>query len=505
MHLLNCKVRLATHNIFPIDIFSYLYQLSHLIDVYTSTTLTLEVDMLNVSMPVTGTPSHFADRIFEQLIRYVLYSIDMQHIFGDTISLLTDYRAPSTTVDKDGNALLSTKDELRCMARINYNSASVPWEMPFSSAAGGIMPHQRSGMLWPIFYDPLLRTNLTMHGELVGLTVELTFKSNRAAVILDVQSRIKQKFTFGEMFIAPDLSFNYAIPPSLLGILLGLIRIQGLKDSDFLPYLKTHSDRGLELNINRNVNTLREVVATHSLVNLNCKLEVGGDAPEVNKLNQQIESVTQTYTLTTQFCKPAIVTIEYPPVINNTMVPYELVFASAQGYSKALNRVSPFLKLGNHPITEGYVNTREPIVHFPWYDDWYPKQTSITTVCGYAPIISQIFTLDDIDNPDGVTEIDLTQIADGTVLDTVLESLFLNPAEMFYHTQNLCVTVYQDEIAVEPASLGLSGTTITVPCRDIRRVYRLVVSIKKELISNGIINAIRVLETTIVAAKRNRS
>jgi len=455
---------------------------------------------MNVTLPINESPALFLDSTLSQIIKYLLTEADLYEQFKDAINLVTDYRAPLSARDANGNAYLPSKEEVRCTVRVTYNPQNLPWEVPYYSAAGGINPY-RSTTTQPVIYDPTLGITAVMCGEPIGITMELVFRSHSLSTILGIQGAMKRRFMHGDMIANPSFAYQYVPPTELFGIVLGLIKLAGFTSADLVKYLHAQSDHQVELGINTDVTKLRTLLVKYAIRDLACKLEPMSDAPEITKANQQIESVSIGYTVTTQLTKPGVMVLTYPPVVKNNLVPEELIFfkapdETAQGYRRHPNMVIDRC-MYNHRVQQ----TSFVTVHFPEYDDWVPLSNAMTYALQHIPLVVQLFLLENLEVEGGTTTLDLRDVADGLIASDLLAEIIATGAGLFYLREYWGLTIYAGEVAVEPTTLSIVDGVITVPCRDIDKVYRLVLSVNKGALNDATNTSLRILQSLIVAAR----
>lgn len=458
--------------------------------------------MLHITLPVKEPVPHFIDPIPEQLVRYLLERIDMLERFDRKISLASEHQAPTQTTDNKGNVFLSTRDEVRCVARVNLNPASAVWELPYNSIGGGTWPGWRTYGKFPIWIDPQMPATMTMHSQLTVFTLEITFRSRKLSTTLEVQDRIHQIFRQGEMYFDPDIAFNYQVPSDMLGIILGLMKLRGLNGNELVPLLRAGSDGIINVGVSREDQTRKEVIVTQPTQKLLCQLTGGDEGPEVLKSGQQIESTSITYTVSTQFARPAAISLDYPITIRNQIVPGSLVFADPVKAKKKQQSVSPFVQMEVFNRATALSPTRDDLyVNFPWYDEWVPPADASCRVCDFIPVISRVFLLDDLDNPAGVTTIDLGQFPDYPLKDELVQAITTLGEQAFYFENSINVAVFYGHIQVEPTTMTLVDGVLTLPNRHIDHPYRLVISIPRRILQHGTDYALRVLIGDIIARR----
>ena len=110
--------------------------------------------------------------------------------------------------------------------------------------------------------------------------------------------------------------------------------------------------------------------------------------------------------------------------------------------------------------------------------------------------------MDDVDNPDGVTIVNLEHDLPYPLIGDIVQTLKEQEQSSVQMSRALAVSVYKDNVLINPRLLSLDNDlNLTITNRDINAVYRLLIS---EYIGepNGTIHAFWVGKYDIITNQR---
>ena len=432
--------------------------------------------------------SHVIVPISKQLVHRLIEEMGYTSVFDDRIYFKNEFMTDSIHGEDNGDAYLTDN---RVDVEINpvLNPTAVKWA-PYQS-------NYRMGAGWnpfdfnssDIFYSRACNTRV--REALIPCTIQLDIKfvMMSRANAYDLINRLYTKYATGEMIIVSDIVYEYKIPDDVASLLYYMYRnimpantedVDAYK-SNFVPWLKRHSNNKIMLVHNRHNQERKELAIRKNGWQLIGQLDFTQDKPDADKTNNSTLTYTVNVQYTVQFNRPAAMLTDFPVVVNNTLV--DDVFLSLdrkeahQRYPFPINKEMRAYRDSLKPNPDAYLEC----IRLPWYDDWQVPVNGGMYNFKYRPFLSQVFTLDDVDNPAGVTIIDLKEGFDRYELrDNVLAELEDLGNDALYPWGNYMIQVYANDNLVDPSMLEFEDNVLTIKNRDIRRLYHLILS-KREV------------------------
>lgn len=459
--------------------------------------------------------THIIEPVAEEVLHYIVNQMGLAERFQDNVELVSDFRTTSQTKDTNNNVKLR-RDRVRARLLPNVNPSSNKWEGNGTTIDLGngnqiiSNPHAGSQRKTPwsipkypdqkysIFYDDENYITLTEH--LVGstLSMEVSMEFDSSSVAVESLSKLYATFTNGDMINSIDLQYDYPIPGDIQKTLVHLFHLRGKhgeKDS-CLKWVVDNSNGNITCRFNRHDPKKSEVVVNKNHFETVFQIECSAEAP--TKLEPH--GYGFTFTVTTQYARANRMVLQYPIIVNNHFV--DTAFVPMNPEFCGGSTPPDMMMWQNSAVTQYWLKLYKlsPRPYkYPWYDPWNMPVTSIVGEDGFKPIVSCAFELDNTDQSEAVTELDLV---DG------LPGIRLSPEILAYieENKNKClgtdgtvnVSVFADDWTVSEKLLDLSdGKTLKINKRRTNSVCRLVVSVRPEP-KKGTGSCIRVWLATIV-------
>lgn len=457
--------------------------------------------MLTVIRPVSDSCEHVFNTVSEQLVRRAIDALGWSKIFDDRIYNNSISSVHAHTEDGEHNPSLLNEN------RITYNqSVSVnPADMEYND--GYYRENMQRG--WdmvgieqrvPVFFD----VNSMAAGfdwmMPCRMVLECVFNLRSRSDAYELLTGIHKELDAGMHVQEQELVYDYPIPSDIYTLMFMVSKLHGNKPEQFLPYLQQCSNGGIGIKVNRNDMTRRELIVKKRHRSVLVYYECPQGEPEPVKAEQANTAYQINMTITCQFERPEMFILRYPPTVNNQMVPREAILMNEGDFNTESRMRSPFFdeEAYRMMLAEADDGIIAPI-HLPWYDRWIPKTTATTRRLGYFPFGIILFTIDDENNPSGETLVDIADMGDLVLADDVLQELVSGSYNPLMLENKYHIGVYSNDHLVEPTTLTLDGTVLHIPCRNKRRVHRLVFSVNQHILQGSFTtNRVFIIDINVV-------
>lgn len=427
--------------------------------------------------------THVIVPITKQIVHRLISEMGYQKIFQDRIYFQNEFMTDSIHGTDDGNPYL-TDNHVQIQINPVMNPTAVKWAPHQANyrMGAGYAPYDFSTN--PLFVCNDINTIVKEALIPCSIQLDIKFVMMSRANAYDLLNRLYSRYAPGEMIVTNDFIFEYKVPDDVVSLLFYLYKLMMPEDankeeylSGYMPWLKHYSANKFMLVHNRHVQERKEIVVRKNAFNTIGQIDLSVDKPESNKTNQSTLTYEFSVQYTIQFNRPASMLVDFPVVCNNQLV--DGVYLSL-GTKEAKNRIAT--NIDN--TLERYNQTVKPrpdaykdTVMIPWYDDWMVPDRAGLFAFGYYPFLSQVFTLDDTDNPEGVTVIDLSEGFDEyTLKPNVLETIQKQDTDSLLPWGEYMVQVFANDDLVDQSMLEFDGTVLTIKNRDKTKLYHLVLS-----------------------------
>ena len=351
--------------------------------------------MLTTAAAVTESAYHIYMIMANQVARHILQELGILEMLDNRIYVNSSIYNPSKSSDQNKNAIL-VEDKFVCTFDMKHPSTGLVYDTTDIGLHMDAVRHRRD---WMTRY-PILRVDqhdITLYDSLIPfditLNCELHFRDYIRAH--DISDRFLLKFNRGELLDVTDLSYNYPIPFQIMQALWALASTIGVDKQCFGHWLEVYSN-GIIKRIQSiaDKNKRYEWVIDRRVFETLVKIDYDFSEPE--KTGQDnAEAHVLRFTGTLHSSRPSVMYVDYPLVINNTLVPGDIVHVDTS-YQKNLYE---FLENPNRFLDPAYqiskAMTYQPVRN-PWYDDWMPDVNfSQYRAFGSIPIFIGVFTMDE--------------------------------------------------------------------------------------------------------------
>jgi hypothetical protein len=410
----------------------------------------------------------------------------------EEIQIVSDFRDVSKATDDNKNAKLI---DYRVRAKLNpsVNPTNNKWEgykTAIDLGNGNAIVRQEdvtrkkrpwtgndfTGRDYSIFHDEDLFVDITEWNVGSTLSMEVKMDFHDLTPAQDALSAIFATFTNGDMVGYVSVQYDYPIPEDIQLVLKKIYWMSDMEKSNeaYAEWLNKKSIGFLSWNTNRNNINVRELVGLKNNAQALFLIECNQDQPEVGN-----NRFTVNFNLTVQYSRTNRLIMDYPIIINNQLLPFDYVPCTKE--ERQVNR-GPFMwqnSAVNLYWHQQYKRDNPIPAMYPWWDKWELPYHSIIAKKGFRPIFIAAITLDDVDDPEGVTILDLKEGLPGyTLRDDLLQMLSkLKDRALHFAGTYINVAVFAHDYQVNPNLVEFDGRYLKLLSRQKGSIYRLVISI----------------------------
>lgn len=446
---------------------------------------------LSLARVVSESMIHIIEPIADQSLRFVIGRLGLSGLMEE-IQIVSDFRDVSKATDDNKNAKLI---DYRVRAKLNpsVNPTNNKWDgykTAIDLGNGNAIVRQEdvtrkkrpwtgndfTGRDYSIFHDEDLFVDITEWNVGSTLSMEVKMDFHDLTPAQDALSAIFATFTNGDMVGYVPVQYDYPIPEDIQLVLKKIYWMSDMEKSNeaYAEWLNKKSIGFLSWNTNRNNINVRELVGLKNNTQALFLIECNQDQPEVGN-----NRFTVNFNLTVQYSRTNRLIMDYPIIINNQLLPFDYVPCTKE--ERQVNR-GPFMwqnSAVNLYWHQQYKRDNPIPAMYPWWDKWELPYHSIIAKKGFRPIFIAAITLDDVDDPEGVTILDLKEGLPGyTLRDDLLQMLSkLKDRTLHFAGTYINVAVFAHDYQVNPNLVEFDGRYLKLLSRQKGSIYRLVISI----------------------------
>ena len=406
---------------------------------------------------------HIVEPVAKQVLQFIIQKLGYLEFFREngSIDMVSDFSGTSKAVDKNGNPEIH-HNRVRAKLNWNLNPQTVKWQGNGTTIDLGngnhlvtnspvahklaFSPNTYSEGNAAVMSDVQAFTDLYEYsvGSTLSMEVQMDFKDDSYA--FECLTRMFQCFQNGEMIGYVDVQYDYPIPNLLQCVYKHVSDLMGY--DDYAYEMIRHSGGNIDIVQNRNNPDQRELVVKKNHFQAIYQIECSQEAPTPG----DPDGATLNFTVTVQFARANRLMMKWPIIVNNKFVDFNYVPVDPKLRASSGRMPSPVM-WRNDAVTKLWASTypnRLNPVHYPWWDDWDLPTTSVQHMRGFTPIVIVAFCLDDAENPDGETVIDLVHGLPGIKLNDDIAAEILNSKgrELLYPNRYVNVAVFADDVQV---------------------------------------------------------
>ena len=350
--------------------------------------------MLTTAVAVGESAYHIYMVMANQVARHILQELGILEMLDNRLYINSSIYNPSKSSDQNRNAIL-VEDKFVCNFDMKHPSTGLAYDTTDIGLHMDAVRHRRDWMSrYPILRDH--QHDITLYNSVIPFNITLNCELHFRDYIRahDIADRFLLRFNRGELVSLANLSYDFPLPFQILQTLWALASTLGVDKQCFMHWLKVYSNDQIRRNVsNSEKNKRYEWVVACKVFETIVKIDYDFSEPEKTGVDSA-ECHTLRFTCTLHASRPSVLYIDYPIVMNNTLVPSEVVHVDTS-YQKNLYE---FLEYPNRFLDPEYqlekFLTYQPVRN-PWYDNWLPdygfsQYNSFSSI----PIFIGLFTMD---------------------------------------------------------------------------------------------------------------
>ena len=447
---------------------------------------------LALGRTVSESMIHIIEPVANQAFRFVITRLGLMDLLGSELQLVSDFREKSKITDDTNTAKVVG---YRAVAKLipSVNPRNNKWDgykTAIDLGNGNAIVRQEDsrykkrpwtgadivGGDYSVFHDENLFVDLTEWNVGSTLSMEVKMDFCDLTVAQEALSAIFATFTNGEMIGYIPIQYEYPIPHDIQEVLKKIYSMSDMEQTEeaYEAWLNEKSIGTLGWNVNRNHLNTKELVGKKNNIQAIYLIECTQDQPEVGN-----SRYTVSFTLTVQYSRTNRMILDYPIIVNNQLLSFDYVPVS-EVYRKANKGPYQWQNTAADAYWRSQFKPTNPIpVMYPWWDNWQLPYDSIIAKKGFKPLFIAAITLDDVDNPNGVTVLDLVEGLPGYKLNQELLAMLAKYKEkaLWFSNTYISIAVFAHDYQVNPNLLKFDGRYLTLKSRLKDRIYRLAISI----------------------------
>lgn len=478
--------------------------------------------------PISGITDYMIDPITEQMLREIMIKSALTDVIKDNIYINADYMASSITRTRESNPIVRN-NRIECTINYVLDPSKTKWDMLTQRVETdyGNMFQQVSN-LDCIFRNDKLGMVVKEHTIPCSVQADCVINILDKTTANDVYNNLYLYYGAGKLSNITNIMFSYPLPEMtqyILGYGYMIEKEFYIDDSvspagpSFNKYLRQHSENKMGPLFNQNMAKPKAIyVVNKNIMEVTSEITINDDKPQPVKTNKSVNHYTISFTVNFQFDRPDVVYNIFPIIIKNQLTPMELMpeyissreiiydhmvhpyidiltgMSNFDSSSFVLNSPSKLVNLNDNTV----LAKQFEIFRQPFYDNFDVPVTHLNDM-GFSPFYIGAIPIDETNT---VTSQDLSlNLGDDNypvhIKPEVLAILFDKGLNVFNGSLSIAIAVFVNDKLIEPTTLTYVGNTITIPNRDIYKIYRIVMYENKEVTKN--VQTLRVLKCDIVA------
>lgn len=459
--------------------------------------------------PIPEISTSVLEPVAEQVVRYIISRIGFSDIIGNNIMFEGTNETTSKTTDDQENRVL-TSNKLICNVSNIMSPKDTPYDM-LNSAHITSEGYVLSKVLdnFPIFSDSINKLFIFSLDRPGAIQLECTFHFKDRTTAYELGNRMFTIFQNGATIPTIELMFDYPIPEQMLVSMFTIYKMTEFYKNpanNFIDYLREGSNYHITLKSNKFFPDTRQLVVQRTLKHSLIKIDFTDPNVNAEKKEKAPIKFTNQMTITVQFSKPADMIFQFPIMVNNELVPYQLIPSHAvppqppllvypeihiNNFFKQVNASSIWwclqfwskdvlldIKNPNEwmsKLIEAWVHSRKDwIYRVPKYDNWHPPAQPRFPSNAYNPIVIFIVQIDPVD---GVLRLHLyNDVKPATGVSTeVIDYVRDNPEDIFFPGLKFLLSVYRDDNLLDMSQVSIAGDWLIIQTNKMHAVHRVAI------------------------------
>ena len=422
---------------------------------------------------VPESTTHITDPVAQQVVESILHILRIRELFSDNIYINFDHTMPSRTDDENRRINLKAS---RCDVAVKpiYNPTQLKWDsVSFHNSQSYGVSRENRHFAVPVFEDPVADIQVVEHQVPCGfnMSFSLSFKDKEHAYT--TMAAITSQHQGTGVFNDHDVKYDYPIDMSLAVALMTIYKMKDASDyASFADYIETHMTRYLQFRVRnsdmakKSPEQLKELVVRRQQLSCKGLLEFEQESPEVEYVNNKPDRFVLNFTYDMQFTRPETLRLYYPVVVNNQLVPEELVPDNPRTWLDELE--GNFATRALHYLFHNTKIKEYPTIRTPVYDDFSPPRR--TGAINFRPLFIGAVTLDGIE-----THIDLNDLGDLHINPIILEIIRLHGDDIFRYSGIFNITFFVNGVPLSSDGLSFENDRIILRETNRAKRYHLVI------------------------------
>ncbi len=432
--------------------------------------------MLAMLSSVPYQVEHIYNPVSTQIVLNYLDRLGLKTIFGDNLLLVSDHQAHTSTENADNKPTLGTEDKLTYTVTTSMNVADLEFgehgTNNFSPLSEGTWQNIR-----PVFFDDETKTVLRIFSTPMIINLECVANFKLRSVAYDFLSCVLNNLRSTQEYQVNEVFFDYQIPTHILSLLYVVFKMSGNTPELFRSYLQLRSANRIGVAVNKHQPERTAAIIREHLTSVITKVACAQSQPEANKMEQASTSYRVNFSIKVQLRRPDMLMLHYPPVVRNRLLPKEYILIKPEQIKPSPNAPSPFIAEQHYrQLLDSQWNIPISAVRMPWYDIWDLPANSFMPYLHYSPILSMLVLLDDEVDQQASTTIDLTQLGEVKLVQSVLDGLQEEDPFNFGSKYHLCL--YHNNDLVDYKYLTWEYPNLTIKNRKITGTYRVILFVR---------------------------
>lgn len=424
--------------------------------------------------------NHVFMPIIEQIGGRILQSLDYSDKIGNEIYISTDWSTHSKTSDEIGDAKLS-QQAFRIDANIQLNPMSQKFDTyTFAHSTAHGITNRTVNNTMHSYFDKENRVRVVEMRSPVTIVMNCELILESPELAFQTPQKIFNEHETGSVFHYNDLAFDYPIPKEILQVIYVIWKMDRIKgrpaNVKFYDYLMRHSNGMWQIHEHKNKKQYEVVIPSVNLKTLGT-LEYADDRPSGMMEGRTPVGFSIPFIYTTQFALPTLSILQFPPMVNNQLVPREYIPAEKTKRFNNMPEVSHFHAVGHY--RDEFDPKHSSYIQLPEYDEWIVPFDAPVRIYEQTPVfISSVFVTEDADNYR--TVLDFSKDLDEQISfhDIVKEFLYQQGAESVEYDCVYNVAMYKEDRQLVPyADYNFNDDLQCIfNAADLYSRYRVVVS-----------------------------
>lgn len=439
--------------------------------------------MMVYSSTISEILTHVYDKIAGQLSRKIISDMGLTEYLGNRIYIRSDYLGPSKSTSERRLPILH-ENAFQCNIKYSLNPFGIKWD---STTPGQHMDpaiHRRDTMnTAPLFYDPKHCVQIIERSMPCNITLDCSFNFTDKVVAFDVASRFLSTYVRGELMSTNNLYYQYKFPLDILSKLYTIGQLIGIPKGQYYNWLQACSNNQIQRIISkRERNRTAELVVEKHMWDTLTAYDYDMDNFAVSSLGTSMNTVALPFTAVLQFSRINLLYLKYPIVINNHLVPDNLVTVDRmEAFGRSIRYIQHPWLVAN-PYYQEYKCLINQPARNPWYDNWTLPLYTHHEAVDARPFFIGVVTLDlptdpcAPDDDSGYTEVNLdTDMDKYKIADEVIAYYKEHKSECLHVDSEYSVSVFSGDTQVDPCLLEFDGTVLRIPHNTCKSgIFRLV-------------------------------